>query len=164
MHDLFAHMAWFRSDNIQSHVLFTCLQVHVTIQFVPLEGKIFWSLSPGTLWWALIAEASCHMNRIGIWNPHLSLLTGNSNAAILVVLNRSASFLYERTIACGCKEGWNPCTPCPNPLCQSTLWKKKGERLKDGYSGKMSSTSTTSIKWTLGNTSYLIPEVLTRHL
>lgn len=62
-------------------------------------------------------------------NSHLSLLTGDGNAAIFVVLNRRASLLDQCAVAGGREEGWNPGTPGPDPLCQSSL--KKRVRLKD---------------------------------
>ena len=58
-------------------------------------------------------------------SAHLSLLTRNGNAAVFVVLDRGASLLDQSAIASGCEEGWNPSTPCSDPLCESTLWKKK---------------------------------------
>lgn len=50
-------------------------------------------------------------------HTHLSLLTGDSNATILVVLDRRASFLDQCAVASGCKEGWNSGTTSPDPLC-----------------------------------------------
>lgn len=61
----------------------------------------------------------------GSQHPHLSLLTGDSNAAILVVLNWRTSLLDQCAIASGCEEGWNPSTPSPDPLCESTLWGRR---------------------------------------
>lgn len=61
-----------------------------------------------------------------VWqHSHLSLLTGDGDAAIFVVLNRRASLLDQCAIASGCEEGWNPSTPSPDPLCKSTLWGRR---------------------------------------
>lgn len=72
----------------------------------------------------------------GRQHSHLSLLTGDGNAAIFVVLDRRASLLDQCAMACGCEEGWNPSTPCSDPLCKSTLWTDfnpgtQGDRLRD---------------------------------
>lgn len=54
-------------------------------------------------------------------NTDLSFLTGDGNAAILVVFDRWPSFLDQRTVAGGGKKGRDSCTARPNPLCQCTL-------------------------------------------
>lgn len=61
-------------------------------------------------------------------HSHLSLLTGDGNAAIFVVLNRRASLLDQSAIAGGCEEGWNPGTPSPDSLGKSSL--RKGCQIK----------------------------------
>lgn len=61
-----------------------------------------------------------HFLKIGLMtqqHSYLSLLTGDDNAAIFVVLNRRSTLLDQCAIASGSEEGWNPSTPSSDPLC-----------------------------------------------